>query len=156
MEQNSLLDDHSLVFDGPRSHEEGRNNGARSSLIIRLRGLPYSCNNTDIKEFLADCQIAGGEHGIHITLTLNGRPTGEAFVEFDDMDSYNKALDHNNEHMGKRYIEVFASDKQEMTYQIKKSYPTSGNEPIIKLRGLPFDCTREDIFEFFQGQFFII
>ena len=37
--------------------------------------------------------------------TPDGRSTGEAFVEFETEDDAVAALDKNNEHIGRRYIE---------------------------------------------------
>ncbi|KAI6660003.1 Heterogeneous nuclear ribonucleoprotein H [Oopsacas minuta] len=115
--------------------------------IIRCRGLPYSATPEDLKKFFSACNITS----VFLTQTQDGRPTGEAFLELEDEDSYNSGLKMNKEHIGKRYIEVFESDRLEMDYQIKKS--TQGStaaDGVIRMRGLPFNCSRGDIAEFFK------
>ena len=117
--------------------------------IIKCRGLPYSATIEDLKKFFSGCSITN----LHLAQSYEGRPTGEAFLEMDDEESYNSGLGKNKDHIGKRYIEVFESDKREMEYQTKKfNQGSSASEGVIRLRGLPFNCTRGDILDFFKGQ----
>ena len=53
----------------------------------------------------SECEIAGGEDGIHFTYSRDGRPSGEAFVELVSEDDVTNAVAQNNEHIGSRYIE---------------------------------------------------
>ena len=46
--------------------------------MLRLRDLPYSATKEDILEFFSEFVLS--EDSIHITFTLGGRPTSEAFV----------------------------------------------------------------------------
>lgn len=52
-----------------------------------------------------DVNICGGESGITITYTRDGRPSGEAYVCVASAEDQAKALAHNKEHIGNRYIE---------------------------------------------------
>ena len=54
-----------------------------------------------------------------------GRLTGQAFIEFADADSLNLGLSKNREHMGKRYLEVNRSSKDEMQKFTEKSNTVS-------------------------------
>lgn len=47
----------------------------------------------------------GGLNGVHFTYVRDGRPSGEAYVEFDCEEEVNKALEKDKHHMGKRYID---------------------------------------------------
>jgi heterogeneous nuclear ribonucleoprotein F/H len=40
-----------------------------------------------------------------LTLTREGRPSGEAYIELETEEDMNKALEKDKAHMGKRYIE---------------------------------------------------
>lgn len=73
--------------------------------IVKLRGLPWSSTADDITKFFNDCKIAGGTKGVHIVMSRDNRPTGEAFVEFASAEDLAKALTRDRNHMGNRYIE---------------------------------------------------
>lgn len=73
--------------------------------IAKLRGLPWSATADDIQKFFRDCKIVGGKNGIHMTSSREGRPSGEAFVEFEDIDDLENAVQKDREHIGNRYIE---------------------------------------------------
>jgi len=107
-------------------------------------------------EFLRDCEVDGREDGVHFTYSREGRPSGEAFVELRSEDDVQAALQQNNEHIGSRYIEVFRVDRNEMEWMIKRAgsnmpQSRSHEDAVVKLRGLPFGCTKEEIAHFFSG-----
>jgi RNA recognition motif-containing protein len=174
-----------------------------SEHVVRIRGLPYSCDEVDVADFFKDLNIA--PHGIHLIFNQYNKPTGEAYVEFDTAEDVEEALKLHKQMMGDRYIEVFKSSKSEMVsacmdptimdtmmyipegmpmvgmmdpYYGYPPYPYNGYYPpymdyygngyynngyypkkyyakkdgkTLKLRGLPFDSTVEDIIEFFKG-----
>ncbi|KAH9495430.1 Heteroproteinous nuclear ribonucleoprotein H [Bulinus truncatus] len=122
--------------------------------VVRLRGLPWSCKPDEIVHFLRECNIKNGEKGIHFTFSREGRPSGEAFVELESEEDATNALAQNNEHIGSRYIEVFKVDKTEMDWMIKRAgADVAGGmaDAVVKLRGLPFGCSKEEIAQFFTG-----
>ena len=55
--------------------------------------------------------------------------------------------------MGKRYVEVFRSKRSEMDWVCKRMGPPSDSEKeaVVRLRGLPYGCTKEEISGFFAG-----
>ncbi|XP_060895951.1 heterogeneous nuclear ribonucleoprotein H3 isoform X2 [Labrus mixtus] len=56
--------------------------------------------------------------------------------------------------MGHRYIEVFKSNRSEMDWVLKRSGPAdydSCSGCMLRLRGLPFGCSKEEIVQFFSG-----
>ena len=133
--------------------------------VVRLRGLPYSAQTKDIISFLSDCQIANGDSGVHFTFVADGRPSGEAFVELQSEDDVSKALAHHNEHMGRRYVEMFRASRGQMVWECRlenKSYGEGGGEGggsglgggsggVVRLRGLPYGSSEEDVRRFFTG-----
>lgn len=108
--------------------------------------------------FILECKIKGGLNGVMMTLSHQGRPSGEAYIEFEDGDSYEKALECHKKHIGSRYIEVFASDRQQMLISMHRSGIESASEgsdkqaSYVRIRGLPFGSRSEDIIKFFTGK----
>lgn len=49
--------------------------------------------------------IKNGRDGVHLTLSREGRPSGEAYVEVASEDDVALAEKKHNQHMGRRYIE---------------------------------------------------
>jgi len=121
-----------------------------SETFLRLRGLPWSATKADIVEFFAPIPLAGGEEGVEIVMYNTGRPSGEAFVELENSDDYAEAEKKHNQHIGSRYVEVFPVQENELPK--KRSNPNrEGDDCIMRLRGLPFTCSKDDIFDFFEG-----
>ncbi|EJW77191.1 hypothetical protein WUBG_11899 [Wuchereria bancrofti] len=78
-------------------------------MIVRMRGLPYDCTEAQILEFFAEgengCKVTDG--GILFVNKSDGRPTGDAFVMFDNEEAGQKALTKHKRTIGTRYIELF-------------------------------------------------
>jgi len=106
-----------------------------------------------VSMFLGDCEIVGGKEGVHFTFVRDGRPSGEAYVEMATEEDVEKALSKNKQHMGKRYIEVFRSKKSEMDWVVRRSGPNQpdNEDAVVRLRGLPYGCSKEEIAHFFTG-----
>uniref|UniRef100_A0A0B7ASE6 RRM domain-containing protein n=1 Tax=Arion vulgaris TaxID=1028688 RepID=A0A0B7ASE6_9EUPU len=120
--------------------------------VVRLRGLPWSTKADEVLHFLRECEVAGEENGIHFTYSREGRPSGEAFVELVSEDDVSNALAQNNEHIGDRYIEVFRVNRSEMEWMVKRAGSSDNKaDAVVKLRGLPFGCSKEEIAQFFTG-----
>ena len=102
-------------------------------------------------------------------LTEEGRPSGEAIIEMESAEDFEKGLECHKKHMGSRYIEVFAAQPQDLVKASRKDTfsgngvhqngssgnGSSGNETAgyVRLRGLPYGCRRQQIEEFFEGWF---
>jgi len=80
--------------------------------VVRIRGLPFSSNESTIAEFLHGVNIPA--QGVHMVYDANERPTGEAFVEVLSEADVQAALSMHNKTLGTRYIEVFRSSQGEM------------------------------------------
>eukprot|EP00756_Hemistasia_phaeocysticola_P012396 Hpha_TRINITY_DN15191_c4_g3::TRINITY_DN15191_c4_g3_i1::g.128364::m.128364/K12898/HNRNPF_H; heterogeneous nuclear ribonucleoprotein F/H len=81
-------------------------------VVVKMRGLPYSSTELDIANFFNGISIA--QQGIHLVMTHDDRPSGEAFVEFENPTDLQFALERDRQSMGTRYVEVFRSSKAEM------------------------------------------
>ena len=66
-----------------------------------------------------------GKEGVHFTLSREGRPSGEAYVEMESKEDAKKALEKDHKNMGHRYIEGETISRVETP----KSAP-NGNLPI--------------------------
>ena len=155
--------------------------------VVRLRGLPFNANDFDILEF-----FQGLEPVDVLIVRRDGRTTGEAYVLFGNPMQMDFALQKNRQSMGRRYIEVFRSKKQDYYHAVAQAV----NEPappefygggdgmdggprpphmgmgggpppphggvggaprqpqehtgVLKMRGLPFNSTKDDIITFFD------
>lgn len=135
--------------------------------VVRLRGLPFDCTETDVTEFF---------HGLDIVDVLfvhkGGKFTGEAFCVLGYPLQVDFALQRNRQNIGRRYVEVFRSKRQEYYKAIAnevsdarggsprrstsraKSYDegkdSAEHTGVLRLRGLPFSATKDDIMEFFK------
>ncbi|XP_045467613.1 heterogeneous nuclear ribonucleoprotein H2-like [Harmonia axyridis] len=121
--------------------------------VVKLRGLPWSVTAEDVLKFFEDCDVMNGKNGIHLTTSREGRPSGEAYVEFETPEDLELALEKDRDHIGSRYIEVFKVGKAEMDWMVKRSGPSFGcnDDGCVRLRGLPFGCSKEEIAQFFTG-----
>eukprot|EP00882_Tetradesmus_deserticola_P011354 GHRQ01012012.1.p1 GENE.GHRQ01012012.1~~GHRQ01012012.1.p1 ORF type:complete len:212 (+),score=57.69 GHRQ01012012.1:43-678(+) len=81
--------------------------------VVRLRGLPYAATAEDVAAFFEGVRLADGDDAIVFTTTVDGRPTGECYVELADKDAQAAAMMRHKEVMGARYIEVFHSSKMD-------------------------------------------
>ncbi|XP_020555177.1 heterogeneous nuclear ribonucleoprotein H isoform X2 [Oryzias latipes] len=105
--------------------------------VVRIRGLPWSCTQEEVASFFSE-----------------GRPSGEAFLELKTAEDFKNALAKDRKYMGHRYIEVFKSNRSEMDWVLKRNGPAdydSCSGCMLRLRGLPFGCSKEEIVQFFSG-----
>ncbi|XP_029113360.1 heterogeneous nuclear ribonucleoprotein H-like isoform X1 [Scleropages formosus] len=122
--------------------------------VVRVRGLPWSCSVDEVQRFFSDCKIANNGTNIHFTYTREGRPSGEAFVELESEEDLKIAVKKDRETMGHRYVEVFKSNSVEMDWVLKHTGPNcpeTAGDGLVRLRGLPFGCSKEEIVQFFSG-----
>ncbi|XP_041691876.1 G-rich sequence factor 1 [Coregonus clupeaformis] len=142
--------------------------------VVRIRGLPYSCTETDVLLFFSGLDVV--EDGVTLVTDHRGRNSGEAYVQFLTQEQADKALTRDREVIGNRYIEVFPSRRSEVGGRKKtesveegrdsrRSQPdrpaaqpprhgsrqvSSMSEHFVHMRGLPFQATGDDIVQFFS------
>ncbi|KAF5200933.1 Heterogeneous nuclear ribonucleoprotein f [Thalictrum thalictroides] len=86
--------------------------------VLRLRGLPYSARKNDLLDFFKDLVLS--EDAVHIVLNSDGRPSGEAFVEFQSADDSKEAMVKDRMTLGSRYIELFPSSREELDESVSR------------------------------------
>eukprot|EP00163_Fabomonas_tropica_P011333 TRINITY_DN21_c2_g1_i1.p1 TRINITY_DN21_c2_g1~~TRINITY_DN21_c2_g1_i1.p1 ORF type:complete len:518 (-),score=131.16 TRINITY_DN21_c2_g1_i1:1419-2972(-) len=139
---------------GSTPNSANTNPGDEDTTILRLRGLPYSAGEDEIREFFSGQKV----DAVHIVTGFDGRPSGEAYVEFASSADATEGMGKNRESIGSRYIELFRSTRQDMTNRIKPRGGRSGGPSkdydraaTLRLRGLPYRIGAKDVLEFFNG-----
>ncbi|XP_071670493.1 epithelial splicing regulatory protein 2 isoform X3 [Patagioenas fasciata] len=133
---------------GPCSKSEA----VDSETVIRARGLPWQSSDQDIARFFKGLNIAKG--GVALCLNAQGRRNGEALVRFVNSEQRDLALERHKHHMGSRYIEVYKATGEEFlkiaggTSNEVAQFLSKENQVIIRMRGLPFTATHEDVLGF--------
>uniref|UniRef100_A0A8D0G4H6 RRM domain-containing protein n=1 Tax=Sphenodon punctatus TaxID=8508 RepID=A0A8D0G4H6_SPHPU len=130
------------------------NTEAVEGCAVKVRGLPWACSAEEVQRFFSDGPIPNGAARIRFIYTREGRPSGEAFVELETEEDVKLALKKDRETMGHRYVEVFKSSSAETDWVLKHTGPNSpdtANDGMVRLRGLPFGCSKEEIVQFFSG-----
>ncbi|XP_001950119.1 heterogeneous nuclear ribonucleoprotein F-like [Acyrthosiphon pisum] len=142
-----------------RSNEQTVKDDCQSNegFVVKMHGLSLSTTADDIIKFLntlGEAKVKDGASGVHFTMNRKGKPSSQAYVEMESEESLKAALKKDREYMGNRYIKVFPSKRSEMEWAIKITGSTLDNElydNCVRIRGLPFDYTKNEIVEFFQG-----
>ena len=60
----------------------GRSDAQLQGWVLRMRGLPFTATAADVVKFFEGLELARGAAGVVFTCTSDGRPLGEAYVEF--------------------------------------------------------------------------
>ncbi|KAF8716462.1 hypothetical protein HU200_026342 [Digitaria exilis] len=115
--------------------------GIQSFPGVRLRGLPFDCNDIDICKFFTGLDIVDC-----LLVNKNGRFTGEAFVVFPTTMQAEFALHRNRQNMGRRIPPIPPPPRPKKPSEDKGSMEYT---EVLKLRGLPYSATTEDIIKFF-------
>ncbi|XP_076349056.1 heterogeneous nuclear ribonucleoprotein H3-like isoform X1 [Tachypleus tridentatus] len=110
---------------------------ALSDGCVRLRGLPFGCSKEEIAQFFTGLKIV--PNGITLPTDIQGRSTGEAYVQFDSRDIAEKAMGKHKEKIGHRYIEIFKSSLQEV-----KTVIGMGHQRMRMMSARPSPYDRND------------
>ncbi|ETO35830.1 hypothetical protein RFI_01230 [Reticulomyxa filosa] len=157
----------------------------KTQYIVRMRGLPYEATENDVNKFFSDLNIGTTSRScfeivlwthtvaVHLIKDDLGRPSGEGFVEFASEDDVNSAMTKHRHNIGRRYIELFRSGRDDLTkmlglsqrghvfgrkhfppqkYNYRKNHQQRSdiNSSCLLMRGLPYSCSETDITKFFQ------
>uniref|UniRef100_A0A3Q1CR10 RRM domain-containing protein n=1 Tax=Amphiprion ocellaris TaxID=80972 RepID=A0A3Q1CR10_AMPOC len=121
--------------------------------VIRARGLPWQSSDQDIARFFRGLNIAKG--GAALCLNAQGRRNGEALVRFVSEEHRDLALQRHKHHMGNRYIEVYKATGEDFlkiaggTSNEVAMFLSREDQIIVRMRGLPFTATPEQVLAFF-------
>ena len=137
--------------------------------VVRLRGLPFSAGEQEIRDFFKSVDL----EPTHVRFILNawGKDSGSAFVVFENVDDVETALKKDKDEIGTRYIEIFRASVEDVN-----NFPTRSNSGddvsggdsgssgassavanlTLRLRGLPYSVAEDEILAFFDGLFFFV
>uniref|UniRef100_A0A8D3B8S2 Epithelial splicing regulatory protein 1 n=1 Tax=Scophthalmus maximus TaxID=52904 RepID=A0A8D3B8S2_SCOMX len=124
--------------------------------VIRARGLPWQSSDQDIARFFRGLNIAKG--GAALCLNAQGRRNGEALVRFVSEEHRDLALQRHKHHMGNRYIEVYKATGEDFlkiaggTSNEVAMFLSREDQIIVRMRGLPFTATHEQVLAFFSPE----
>ncbi|XP_035702369.1 RNA-binding protein fusilli isoform X2 [Folsomia candida] len=125
------------------------------STVIRARGLPWQSSDQDVARFFRGLDIARG--GVALCLSSQGRRNGEALVRFTTSTQRDMALKRHKHHIGSRYIEVYRASGEDFinvaggTNNEATTFLSRGGHVILRMRGLPYDCSAKQVLEFFKN-----
>ena len=97
--------------------------------LVRLRGLPFNATPEQVLQFFAGFEPPRGTGGVHMVLGANGRPNGEAFVEFGSEELAEAAMSKDRQTMGTRYVEVFRSTADQMAAALHRAGKSNNIAP---------------------------
>lgn len=126
--------------------------------VIRARGLPWQATDADISRFFAGLNIMAG--GIALCLTAQGRRNGEALIRFECAEHRELAFQRHKHHMGNRYIEMYRATSEDFlavtasSNQEIRKFLCLGGQIVIRMRGLPYNCTANQVVRFSYLFFF--
>ncbi|EYC45358.1 hypothetical protein Y032_0431g1331 [Ancylostoma ceylanicum] len=118
-------------------------------VVVRARGLPWQASDCHVAQFFAGLEIAPG--GIALCLSAEGRRNGEALVRFKTPEMRELALKRHRHFLLSRYIEVYKATPEEFLHVAAGSsseavnFVSTGAAMIVRMRGLPYDCSEQQI-----------
>jgi len=118
-----------------------------NSLVILMRGLPYSVSEDDCLTFFEGVPCLG----VHLTKDERGRPSGQGYAEFETAEAFSKAMEFNKKNIQNRYIELFESNVDDLKSAVYSTFggPEPANARSVHMRGLPYNTQDQDITNFF-------
>jgi len=129
--------------------------------VLRMRGLPYTATVDEVLQFFGSPAELSSTN-VHLLRRSDGRASGDAYVVFDTEDAAKQATTYDKQKLGSRWVDLFQSSKGEL-YSLTSvggiMMPTNGSGAgaarglgegysVIKLRGLPWNVTMDDIHTF--------
>ncbi|GAV00847.1 hypothetical protein RvY_11639 [Ramazzottius varieornatus] len=122
--------------------------------VVRVRGIPFQESEYTFLKWLIERGVAphNGVLGIHFVYNPQRQWSGDAFLQLRNDEDFKKAISLDKATMNSRYLEVFPSSPIEMRNLLGQT--GLGRVPgdyAVRLRGLDFKVSREEIRDFFQG-----
>nr|CAD7406749.1 unnamed protein product [Timema poppensis] len=102
---------------------------------------------------VADWQLGG----VALCLSPQGRRNGEALVRFVSQEHRDMALKRHKHHIVNRYIEVYKASGEDFvnvaggSNNEAQAFLSRGGQVIVRMRGLPYDCTAKQVLDFFEA-----
>lgn len=123
---------------------------ASNPCTLRMNGVPYKTNSQELKDFFrdhAECL------DVRVVLNRDGFPSGDAVAFFADEAAVEAAMQCNKNNLGQRYVVLQPNGGGGGSQRNGSSNGHEGTEEsglAVKMNGLPYDTTEDDVFEFFK------
>lgn len=119
--------------------------------VVKMKSLPFDATQLDIIQFFEGLKLK--PNGVQLVVRSDNKPTGEAFVDFENHEEAARAVrekDHKvfHEKFGDRYVRLIQVSRKEMQATLALRF---GGEGILKVKGIPFKATAQDVRKFFTG-----
>lgn len=154
---------------GGDRQREGDDSSEAKPEVVKIRGLPYSASENEVEAFFGGIQLVQ-PNGVQLGRSHDGRMTGEGFVKVANEEALRAAMTLHRSKLGSRYLELFRSSMAEFNVaSMRGGNPGSrggngrggnalqgaGGDSVrctaLRMRGLPYSVTFNDIGNFFQG-----
>ena len=164
-DHTSSCEDHMSSGEDHMSSSDDENE-ATPKLTLKMRGLPFSATEQDIKDFFHPVNTKE----IRLVQTAKGRPSGRAFVDFYNEKDLQQSLQHDKDFMKNRYIELSIDlgpvereedmDTEKQNSTKKKPWEVGAENKEIDdslldsgrlfARNLPYTVSEEDVTKLFE------
>ncbi|KAJ8925573.1 hypothetical protein NQ315_009413 [Exocentrus adspersus] len=140
-----------LILEGHSSKDDEID----GNCVVKARGLPWQSSDQDVAKFFRGLNVAKG--GVALCLSQQGRRNGEALVRFVSQEHRDMALKRHKHHLGNRYIEVYRGSGEDFLSVAggssceAQAFLSRGAAVIVRMRGLPYDCTAKQVLDFFAS-----
>ncbi|XP_054165375.1 RNA-binding protein 12-like [Oppia nitens] len=133
----------------------GQRQASGHDLVLYMKGLPYNnCTEVDVTKFFEPIKLVD----IVIECDPKGKISGNAFVEFETIGDYELALQRNMKHMGRRYIELLPTTRDDML-DARRLFQTPNGQNAsdmsktfcINITGLPPSVANRDLTNYFSS-----
>mmetsp|Transcript_34450 Transcript_34450/g.40289 ORF Transcript_34450/g.40289 Transcript_34450/m.40289 type:complete len:477 (+) Transcript_34450:147-1577(+) len=118
--------------------------------VVRLRGLPFNATENELRTFADGFSIADPNG---VLLLTHGDGRGEAYIRFTSQDvAVQFQKERNRQNVGERYVEIYLATNADMERALEEEIASGSltKNPIVRLRGLPFVASHEDVMRFFN------
>lgn len=124
---------------------------AHTDSVVKIKSLPFDASQLDVLHFFEGFKMKA--NGVQLVVRSDNKPTGEAFVDFESPEEATMAIrekDHKvfSEKFGDRYVRLIQVSRKEMQATLALRF---GGEGILKMKGIPFKATANDVRKFFVG-----
>ncbi|ODN02747.1 RNA-binding protein fusilli [Orchesella cincta] len=123
------------------------------SIMVKLE--PGICSKNESVD--GNCVVRARRGGVALCLSPQGRRNGEALIRFESLEHRDMALKRHKHHIANRYIEVYKASGEDFlsvaggNNNEAQAFLSKGGQVIIRMRGLPYDCTPKQVVEFFDS-----
>eukprot|EP01059_Diplonema_ambulator_P036923 TRINITY_DN950_c0_g1_i7.p1 TRINITY_DN950_c0_g1~~TRINITY_DN950_c0_g1_i7.p1 ORF type:complete len:912 (+),score=247.55 TRINITY_DN950_c0_g1_i7:55-2790(+) len=124
------------------THDQEADKG--TSLCIRMRGLPWDSQASQVKAFFEPLEVLR----VAFLYDRTGKPKGECFVRFGSDDLAKEAMKMDRQYMGHRFVECYLTKSSLADKAEAMSVDQTKDSVYVRLRGLPFSAKERDISNF--------